>query len=193
MADVLQYDAEVLFHLDPVQQPDPPLPTRWWTGRGTLQIDAGDGAGLRSWTGGSFGNQQVLGVSAIEASADGIPTRMSISIALDETQDNTRHAATAQDLGPVATSLYFVYRETGTETWNVLSDGTDPKTVRGRSAQSTFNDGVWSFEVENRVHDADRTIVDIWSDAVQQGKHAGDRFFEFTASIEAGLDFDWPQ
>lgn len=192
MPDVIEYDTEVLFHLEPVQQPDPPLPTRWWTGRGTLQIDVGDGNGQSSWQGGGFGSTQVMGVSAIDASADGIPQRMSISIGIDETQDDTQHAVTAQDLGPVKTTMFFVYRETGTETWTVMSDGTDPKVIRGRSAQSTFKGGAWSFEIENRVHDADRLVVDIWSDAVQQGRHTGDRFFEFTASIEAGLDIDWP-
>lgn len=192
MPEVLEYDAEVLFHLEPTQQPNPPLPTRWWTGHGTLQLDVGDGNGTQSWLGSGFGDTQVMGVSSMDATADGIPERMGITIGLDETRDDIRHALTVRDIGPVAASIYFAFRVTGTEAWSVMSDGTDPKVIRGRSAQSTVENGVWAFEVENRVHDADRLIVDIWSDAVQQGKHTGDRFFEFTASIEAGLDFDWP-
>ena len=62
----------------------------------------------------------------------------------------------------------------------------------GRTGEMTFGDGVWTFEVENRIHDADRLLTDIWSDSVQQANYSGDRFFEFAASIEAGLDFSWP-
>lgn len=192
MADALQYDMATLFLFEPVRQPTPPLPTRWWSGHGTLQLDVGDGDGLQSWLGSSFGDQQVMGVSAISAVADGVPQRMSITIGIDETRDDLRHGVTARDLGPVATTLYFAFRETGTETWTLVSDGTDPKVIKGRSAQSTFDKGVWSFEVESRVHDADRLVVDIWSDSVQQARHAGDKGFEFVASIEEGLDFDWP-
>lgn len=187
------YDFEVLFRLEPTRQPTPPLPTRWWTGHGTLRLDVGDGSGEADWLGGSFGDTQVLGVSSMDASADGIPQRIGMTIALDETRDDIRHAVSGRDLGPIATSIYFAYREAGTEGWSVVSDGTDPKVIRGRSAQSTIDNGVWAFEVENRVHDADRLIVDIWSDAVHSGKFAGDRFFEFAASIEAGLDIDWPR
>ena len=193
MADVLQYDAETLFLLEPVQQPTPPLPTRWWSGRGTLQFDAGDGHGERSWLGSGFGDTHVMSVSGINASADGVPQRMGISIGIDETREDIRHATTVRDLGPVAATLYFVYRETGAETWTLMSDGVEPRVIKGRSAQSTFDNGVWSFEVENRVHDADRLLVDIWSHSVQQARHSGDLFFEFTASIEEGLEFDWPQ
>lgn len=193
MADAFEYDAEVLFHLEPVNQPTPPLPTRWWTGHGTLQMDVGDGAGTQSWLGGSFGDTQALGVSSIDATADGIPERMGITVGIDETREDIRHALTVRDLGPVASSIYFVFRDPGAEAWTLISDGTDAKVVRGRSAQSTLENGLWQFEVENRVHDANRLIVDIWSDAVQQGRHAGDRFFEFTASIEEGLDIDWPR
>ena len=193
MASTLQYDAATLFLFEPVQQPTPPLPTRWWTGHGTLQFDLGDGNGAQSWLGSSFGDTQVMGVSAIQATADGVPQRMSISIGIDETRDDIRHGVSGRDLGPVATTLYFLYRETGVEAWTLMSDGTDPKIFKGRSAQSTFKDGVWSFEVEGRVHDADRLLVDIWSASVHQSKHAGDRFFEFAASIESGLEFDWPR
>lgn len=192
MAEALQYDVETLFVLEPTIQPTPPLPTRWWTGRGTLQFDAGDGAGTQSWIGSSFGDTQVSGVSAVEATADGVPQRMSISIALDETRDDIKHSATSRDLGPVAVTILFVYRETGTEAWSLMSDGADAKTIKGRSAQSTFEAGMWAFEIERRVHDADRLAVDVWSDAVQRTKHTGDRFFEFAASVEEGLQFDWP-
>lgn len=192
MADTDQYDFATLFLLEPVRQPTPPLPTRWWSWRGTLQMDVGDGNGTQSWLGSSFGDTEVMGVSSIEATADGIPARMGIRVGVDETRDDIRHAITGRDLGPVATTLFFGYREAGTEDWSLLTDGTEARVIKGRSAASTIKNGVWAFDVENRVHDADRLIVDIWSDAVQQSKHPGDLFFSFTASIEEGLDFDWP-
>lgn len=192
MADVVEYDLETLFLLEPAQQATPPLPTRWWSGVGTLQFDAGDGNGDRDWLGSQFGDTQVMGVSAISATADGIPQRMGITIGIDSTRDDIRHSVTAVDLGPVAVTMYFVYRETGAEAWTLMHDGTEPRVIKGRSAQSTFVKGVWSFEVENRVHDADRLVVDVWSDSVHQAKHPGDKGMEFVASIEEGLDFDWP-
>ena len=192
MAETHLYDFEVLFHLEPTLA-TLPLPTRWWTGRGTLRLDAGDGNGEQSWLGGSFGDTQVLGVSAMEAVADGIPQRMGITIGLDETRDDIQHAVSGRDLGPVAAAIYFAYREAGTDAWGILSAGTEPKVIKGRSSQSTLENGVWAFEIENRVHDADRLLVDVWSDAAHRARNLGDRFFEFAASIEEGLDIDWPQ
>ena len=192
MPDTLEYDAATFFHLVPVTQTTPPLPTRWWTGHGQLAFDVGDGNGEQTWQGSEFGDRQIMGITSIEASADGVPGRMSVSIGIDEAQDDIRHSVTARDLGPVAVSIYFGFRETGASQWTLLSDGAAPKTVKGRSAQSTFENGVWSFEVESRTHDADRLVVDIWSHSVHSAKHSGDDFFEFAADIEAGLDFDWP-
>lgn len=192
MADTLEYDFATLFLLEPVQQPTPPLPTRWWSWVGTLQMDVGDGNGSQSWLGSAFGDTQVMGVSSMEATADGIPARMGIRVAIDETRDDIRHALTERDMGPVATTLFFATRPAGSDDWSLLTDGTEARVIKGRSAASTIKNGVWSFDVENRVHDADRLVVDIWSDTVQRAKYGGDRGFEFTASIEDGVDFDWP-
>ena len=192
MPDAVEYEPQTLFLLEPTVQPSTPLPTRWWTGHGTLQMDVGDGSGTTTWQGGSFGNTQVLGVSAMEASAEGVPQRLSLSIGIDETRDDLRHSVTAQDLGPVAITIFFVYREADVDAWTLMSDGTEARVIKGRSAQATFENGVWSFEVENRVHDANRLIVDVWSDAAHRAKNTGDAFFEFASSIEAGLEFDWP-
>ena len=133
-----------------------------------------------------------MGVTGIDATADGIPQRLSVAIGVDQTRDDIRSSVLQRDLGPLNSTIYFVYRETGTEDWNFITDGTTPRYIRGRSAQTTFENGMWAFEVENRNHDADRLLTDIWSDAVQQARYSGDKFFEFAASIEEGLEIDWP-
>ena len=70
--------------------------------------------------------------------------------------------------------------------WSFIRDGEGrPLVVRGRTGEMEYKDGLWTFEIENRRHDADRVIVDIWSDGVQQSRYSGDLFFEFTGEIEA--------
>ena len=77
--------------------------------------------------------------------------------------------------------------------WRFVQDGNGaPLVIRGRTGEMAYDEGLWTFEIENRVHDADRLLVDVWSDAVQQARYSGDLFFEFTGEIEAGLDFSWP-
>ena len=90
-------------------------------------------------------------------------------------------------------TLLRAYDPPKDQDWSFITDAAGaPLVVRGRTGEMAYAKGMWTFEVENRVHDADRLLVDIWSDAVQQGAYSGDRFFEFAASIEAGLDISWP-
>ena len=105
---------------NPSSNPTPPLPTRWWSGRGTLANGCRTTAtGSRSWLGSAFGDTEVMGVSNMEATADGIPSRMGIRVGIDETRDDIQHAVTGRDMGPVATTLFFVYRETGADDWSL--------------------------------------------------------------------------
>ena len=77
--------------------------------------------------------------------------------------------------------------------WDFVKDRTGaPLIIRGRTGRMNYKDGIWTFEIENRVHDAERLRVDLWSDAVQQADYSGDLFFEFAADIASGLDFSWP-
>ena len=79
------------------------------------------------------------------------------------------------------------------QSWSYVADSAGaPLVVRGRTGEMSYAEGMWTFDINNRVHDADRQTVDIWSDATQQSKYPGDTFFQRCASIEAGLDFDWP-
>ena len=77
--------------------------------------------------------------------------------------------------------------------WNFVQDRNGlPLVIRGRTGEMAYNAGLWTFDIENRVHDADRLISDVWADSVQRSKYTGDLFFEFTGELEAGLDFSWP-
>ena len=77
--------------------------------------------------------------------------------------------------------------------WRFVQDAAGaPLVIRGRTGRMIYDAGLWIFDVENRIHDADRLLVDVWSDGVQQSRYSGDLFFEFTGELEAGLDFSWP-
>ena len=77
--------------------------------------------------------------------------------------------------------------------WSFVTDSDGaPLVVRGRTGEMAYNEGLWIFEIEARVHDADRLIVDVWSNATQQARYSGDLFFEFTGELEGGLDISWP-
>ena len=74
----------------------------------------------------------------------------------------------------------------------IVDDAGAPLVIRGRTGEMSYARGLWSFDINNRIHDADRQVVDIWSDSIQQSKYPGDTFFQRCQSIEAGLDFSWP-
>ena len=77
--------------------------------------------------------------------------------------------------------------------WSFIADANGaPLVVRGRTGEMAYSGGLWTFEIETRVHDADRLLLDVWSNATQQARYSGDLFFEFTGEIESGLDFSWP-
>ena len=301
------YEWHQLVKLESAQILPTALPRTLWDGVGSLLLDVGDGHGTRNWVGATFGEIQMGHPTNVQRTAEGIPRRLTVAVAIDESRADIQGAVLGTDHGPLTATIYAIVREkagaslpqyqfgafqipnrdpeptltlpqsgtrqflfigsntfkfalpvgdreqlrdllvegnqidyetttpltifyasvaTGTDLdiWTVTVDDSynfaedsdlafnlrffdPPKSqdwqfvqdregnalvVRGRTGQMNYGNGIWSFEIENRVHDADRLLVDIWSDSVQQANYSGDRFFEFTASIEAGLDFSWP-
>ena len=310
------YETQMLVRLESAQLLPAALPTRMWTGEGSIILDVGNGN--ENWVGTSFAETQLTGVTNIEKTAEGVPKRLSVAVAVDRSRGDVVGSVVGADHGPLTATLYFLVREAagaslpplvtrrsdgaylftqtrkddsftednsfrylgnnefqfmllsshrdavsdiavagnriaisgagldadmelayngawqasaspnpaGYDIWTFYTDGHGniqelnsdggitvqlsdpfksqdwdfikdsrglPLVIRGRTGEMAFDNGVWAFEIENRVHDADRLLVDVWSDSIQLERYSGDRFFEFTADIEAGLDFAWPK
>ena len=189
MATLTQVDFEYVVHLSVVRQGSTPLPTRWWTGPGTLRLDVGDGDGVQSWRGTRWNDQEMMDVGGLGTDVEGVAQRVTISIRESDATNTLIRALNERDLGPIGVKVYKIYRATGAETWTRL-----PDVVRGRTSRANFVDRTWRAEVENRNHDADRARVNVWSHTVQSAENPGDLFFEFTESLEQGnIEINWPR
>ena len=159
MAVSLEYDIATLvdFKLSAANQPDPPLPTRFWSGEGEFSY-ALPGESATTWIGTRFGEQGVMDISAVENVSSGVATRLNMSIVVGDLKDTTRHAILERDLGSIGIHLHQLYKPVDATDWIRV-----PAIFKGRMSGSRFVNGAWNYDIEGREHDDSRQRTAIWS------------------------------
>ncbi len=148
-------------------------PTRLWTGRGELTLDGESYAGAG----------RALRVSEAET-ASGEPDRR-LRIVLGVIPAAAR-AEFLQDLGPLETTVEWIYSTDRGASWNKL-----PLSYRGRLSSPAMRNG--ALELETQRGDVDRGKPLRWSHEDQQRRHADDEGLEHMRALaRQGVGTTWP-
>lgn len=147
MASQYKYEVAMLMEFEVANQPSTPLETRYWTGQGELDFDAG--SGTQTWHGTTFNENSLVSLSPLQSTTGSIPQRVQGRIIIGELADLQRHAALERDLGPLPVDIHLIFKNTA-GTWTRL------RTFEGRTGESGLINGDWNFTVEQRDHDRDR-------------------------------------
>ena len=151
---------------------------RLWTGQGQFTYKGNTYEGVVG------PNGAFAGISEIEHSLGAPNKRVQANIIVPP--EGIREIL-AFDSGPVVVDIQLIYSKDGGLTWKDA-----PISVHGFLSSPSFENGVYSCEIETWTGDIDRGFPRLWSEDSQKRRHPDDEAFQFVKQIEAGFDARFP-
>ena len=156
-----------------------PAETRyWWSGEDNLVYD-----GI-TWLGTTVAGEHLMTVSPVEHTLGEQSRRATIQLVV--TGEAVRRVL-SQDPGPVQIRVDWLVSEDNGETFRKLA-----RSFYGRLSGPTYQNGIYSAELETRLGDTDRHDPRQWSHENQLQLHPGDMGLEFARSLADGFELKWP-